>query len=87
MSKIEFTLGDTEETVEFYIIEETKINGESYLLVADSEDEDGECLILKDTAEEQEKESVYEVVEDEIELEAVLKIFEGLIEDIDIEKE
>ena len=35
---------------EFFILEQTRINGADYLLVADSEEEDGECLILKDTA-------------------------------------
>lgn len=86
MGKIEFTLEDTNEVVEFFIIEETKINGESYLLVADSEEEDAECLILKDNAELEDKDSLYEIVEDEIELNAVLKVFEELLEDIDIEK-
>lgn len=86
MNKIEFTLDDTEEVVEFFIIEETKINGESYLLVADSEEDDAECLILKDNAEMEDSDSVYEIVEDEIELDAVLRIFEGLLDDIDIEK-
>lgn len=86
MSKIEFKLDDTNELVEFYIVEETRINGSDYLLVADSQEEDGECLILKDKSEPQEEESLYEIVEDETELDAVLKIFEGLIEDIEIEK-
>lgn len=86
MNKIEFTLEDTNEIVEFFIVEETKINGESYLLVADSEEDDAECLILKDTADLEDKESVYEIVEDEVELNAVLKVFEELLEDIDIEK-
>lgn len=86
MNKIEFTLNDTGDTVEFFIMEETKINGESYILVADSMDDDAECLILKDTADMQDEESLYEIVEDEIELDAVLKIFEGLLDDIDIEK-
>ena len=36
------------ENVDFYVLEETKINGMSYLLVTDTEDEDGECYILKD---------------------------------------
>lgn len=86
MNKIEFVLDETGESVEFFIIEETKINGESYLLVADSEDEDAECLILKDTADMEAQDSLYEIVEDEVELDAVLKIFEGLLDDIDIEK-
>ncbi len=86
VGKIEFTFDDTNETVEFYIVEQTKINGNTYLLVADSEDDEAECLILKDMATDEDLESLYEVVEDEVELDAVLKIFEDLLEDIDIEK-
>ena len=85
MSKLEFIFEETGEAVEFFIIEETKVNGSSYLLVANSEDEDTECLILKDTADAEDTDSLYEIVEDEVELQAVFKIFEGLLEDIDIE--
>ena len=84
-SKLTFKFEETGENVEFFIIEETKVNGNSYLLVADSEEDDAECLILKDTASQEDVDSLYEIVEDEIELTAVLKIFEGLLDDIDIE--
>ena len=82
--KLIFTLDDGEE-VQFFIVEQTKINGMTYLLVADSEEEDAECLILKDTSASEALESVYEIVEDDTELQAVLKVFEELLEDIDIE--
>lgn len=36
--------------VTFYVIEETRLGASNYLLVADSDDEDAECLILKDTS-------------------------------------
>ena len=36
----------------------------SYILVTDSEDDDAECLILKDTSGENQSESIYEIVED-----------------------
>ena len=84
-SKLTFKFEETGENVEFFIIEETKVNGNSYLLVADSEEDDAECLILKDTASQEDVDSLYEIVEDEIELTAVLKIFEDLLDDIDIE--
>ena len=58
----------------------------SYILVTDTEEDDAECLILKDTSAEEDKESVYEIVEDATELGAVLKIFEELLEDIEIER-
>ncbi len=87
MNKIEFTFEETGEVVEFHVVEETKINGNSYLLVADSEEDDAECLILKDMADAEDSDSLYEIVEDEVELDAVLKMFEELLEDIGIERE
>lgn len=83
--KLVFTYEDTNEQEEFYIIEQTKLNGISYILVTDSEDEDAECLILKDTSAPEDTDSIYEIVEDETELVAVLKVFEELLEDVDIE--
>jgi len=40
---------------------------------------------LKDLSKVEEDESVYEVVEDDTELLAVSKVFEELLEDVDIE--
>ena len=85
MEKIKFTFGDPTETVDFFVLEQTKINGMTYILVTDSEEDDAECMILKDTSSEEDTESVYEIVEDDVELSAVLKVFEELLEDIDIE--
>lgn len=81
--KLIFTFENEE--VEFYVLEQTKVNGVSYILVADSEEDDGECLIMKDLSEAEDTESVYEIVEDEVELEALLRIFEELLEDVEIE--
>ena len=85
MEKIKFMSEQMQET-DFYVLEQTKVNGVSYILVTDSEEDDAECLILKDTSAEEDKESVYEIVEDATELGAVLKIFEELLEDIEIER-
>ncbi len=85
MEKIIFTFEDTNEEVEFFVLEQTKVNGNTYILVTDSEEDDAECLILKDTSAAEDKESLYEIVEDDVELSAVLKVFEELLEDIDIE--
>lgn len=85
MEKIQFMFDDGTESADFFVLEETKVNGVSYILVTDSEEDDVECMILKDTSKPEESESVYQVVEDDTELEAVLKIFEELLEDIDIE--
>ena len=84
MEKIKFTFDDTNETEEFYVLEQTKINGSTYILVTDSEEDDAVCLILKDTSSEEEKEGIYEIVEDDTELLAVSKVFEELLEDVDI---
>lgn len=85
MEKIKFMFDDGEDSVDFFVLEETKINGVSYILVTDSEDEDGECMILKDTSLPEERESVYQVVEDDVELTAVSKVFGELLEDVEIE--
>ncbi len=85
MEKIIFTFDDTNEEVEFLVLEQTKLNGASYLLVADSEEDEAECLILKDMSAAEDAESLYEIVEDDVELSAVLKVFEELLEDVDIE--
>ena len=79
MEKIKFTFEDTSETVEFFVLEQTKINGAVYILVTDSEEDDAECLILKDMSSAEDADSVYEVVEDDTELLAVSKVFEELL--------
>lgn len=84
MEKIVFTMEDTGEEVEFFVLEETRLNGVDYILVTDSEEEDGEALILKDLSAEGEKEAVYEIVDNDQELESVMGIFEQLLEDVEI---
>ena len=85
MEKLTFQ-GKDGEQADFYVLEQTRVNGVKYLLVADSEEDDGECLILKDMASEEEQESLYEIVEDEQELSAVLTVFEQLLDDVEIER-
>ena len=86
MEKIKFMSEEMNEEVDFYVLEQTKVGGVSYILVTDSEDDDAECLILKDTSGKNQSESVYEIVEDDVELSAVLKVFEELLEDVEIER-
>ena len=85
MEKLTFQ-GKDGEQAEFYVLEQTRVNGVNYLVVSDSEEDDGECLILKDMASEEEQESLYEIVEDEQELSAVLTVFEQLLDDVEIER-
>lgn len=84
MEKIAFTF-DNDESVEFYVLEETKINGLKYILVTESEEDEAEAYILKDVSAEDEAEAVYEMVEDDAELEMVSGLFAELLEDVDIE--
>ena len=87
MEKLTFVTED-QESVDFYIIEETRVNGINYLLVTESEDEEdeeAEAYILKDTSKAEDTEAVYEFVESEEELDAVSRIFAELLEDMDIE--
>ena len=76
---------DTEE-VEFYVVEQTRINDVNYILVADSMDDEAEALILKETVNEEDAEDVvYSEIEDDVELEAIYKVFSEILDDIDIE--
>lgn len=84
MEKIVFQLPDSDETVDFFVLEQTRINGADYILVTDSEDGDGEALILKDLSDDGEQEAVYEIVENDDELEALSVIFGEMLEDVDL---
>ena len=87
MEKLTFVTED-QESVDFYIIEETRVNGINYLLVTESEDEEdeeAEAYILKDTSKAEDTEAVYEFVESEEELDADSRIFAELLEDMDLE--
>ena len=85
MEERKITLVDDEQTLEFYVLEETKLNGSDYLLVTDApEGEDGECYILKDVSGQQDAEAIYEFVENEDELDGVFRVFEQLLADADV---
>ena len=86
MDKIAFSYEDGAGTVEFYIVDQTRISGVNYLLVADSLEEDAEALILQDIAEDEDTESVYEIVDDE-RLPAIAKVFEESIGDIELRED
>ena len=85
MEKIKFMSEEMQE-IEFFVLEQTKVNGISYILVTDSEEGDAECWIMRDISAEDSSESIYDFVEDEEELYAVSKVFEELLEDVDIER-
>lgn len=96
--KIKFTDVETKEEIEFNVIEETRINNVNYLLVTESmeaedktadsgmnESEEETAYILKDLSSQEDKQANYIIVDDDNELEAVSKVFEELLENIDIE--
>lgn len=82
MDKITITAKDGEQ-IEFYVLEQTRVNGKDYLLVTetDGEDEDAEAYILKDVSEAKEPEAVYEFVEDEDELNALAGVFSEVLDE------
>lgn len=84
MEKIKFQDPDCNETVEFFVIEQTKINGVNYILVTEEEDGDCDAYIMKETSDEAAAEASYEMVEDDSELEYMSKIFASILEDVDI---
>ena len=84
MDKIKFVT-DEGETVEFYVEEQTRVNGTDYLVVTDSMDDEANAYILKDSSEETDPEADYVMVEDDVELEAMSKVFSQMMDDVDIE--
>ncbi len=81
---IEFTSEDGS-TIFFSVLGQIEIAGTSYILVTDSDESSGEenAFILKEIREE-DGQSVYEIVEDGQELDAISKVFEETLDDIDI---
>ena len=86
MEKIRFRSEEIQGDADFFVLEQTKVNGVSYILVTDSEEDDAECLILKDISKDTSSDSIYEIVEDDVELTAISKVFEEQLEDIEIER-
>ncbi|MBR1815770.1 MAG: DUF1292 domain-containing protein [Lachnospiraceae bacterium] len=91
MEKNEKIVFSTEEgDVEFYVLEQTMVSGTNYILVTDDlTAEEGSFLILKEVMMEnpdsKEEITTYGVIEDEEELKAIIKVFDELLEDVDLE--
>ena len=84
MEKITFR-PEGEEAVEFYVLEQTRIGGFNYILVTDSEEGDGEALIMKDISADGEEESIFDIVTDDAELDAVAGVFSNMLDDVALE--
>ena len=85
METITLNAPDTGEEIELYILEQTCINGANYLLATEVETEDSEAWILKEIRTE-ENDLIYEFVEDDVEFDAIARVFEEMLEDVGIEK-
>ena len=86
MDKVSFILKDSDTKVDFFVLDQTRINNTNYILVTDCEEGDAEALILKDLSKEDSPESLYEIVAEDNELMAVAKVFEEMLEDIRFER-
>ena len=75
---------DNGEEIPFFVVEETKIAGENYLLVTDSEDDEADAYILREVSENTE-ESFYEMLEDDEKINAISKVFAELLDDVEFE--
>ena len=83
METIQITSEDGEQ-IQFYVVEQTRVNGKDYILVTETEDEEAEAYILKDVSSDKETGAVYEFVEEEDELNALAAVFSELVDDTDI---
>lgn len=84
MESITMKAKDTQEEITAYVLEETTLKQQKYLLVTEESEGDSEAYILKEV-ESDDTDVVYEIVEDDVEFDAVLKIFEELVEDTTFE--
>ncbi|MCI5823118.1 MAG: DUF1292 domain-containing protein [Pararoseburia sp.] len=84
MDSITLIAPDTQEDITVYVLEETTLNENKYLLVTEDSEGDTEAFILKEIAED-DTDVTYEIVEDDLEFNAVVKVFEELVEDTDFE--
>ena len=80
---VNFTTDNGEE-IPFFVVEETKIAGENYLLVTDSEDDEADAYILREVSENTE-ESFYEMLEDDDKINAISKVFAEVLDDVEFE--
>lgn len=86
MEKIRFVEEDGTET-EFFVEEQTRMNGYNYLLVTDSQDDEAQAYILKDLSKDTDPQVSYVMVEDDREFEVISRLFADMLEDVDLETE
>lgn len=82
MGKMKFRTEDGRE-LEVSIEEQTRLGGTDYILVTDG-GEDADAYILKDISESTDEDAEYVMVTDDDELDAIIAVFEELMEDTEI---
>lgn len=82
--EIVFTTEEGEEAG-FFVLGQTTISSNNYLLVTDSEEDEADAYIMREL-EDQDGQCIYEFVEEEAELEALSKVFVELLDDVAIER-
>ena len=82
--KDSFNYVDSKEEIQFFVVEETQINGTRYLFVTEEEDGDCDAYILKEVQAEND-EVIYAMVDEDVELEAISKVFAEMLDDVDLE--
>ena len=87
MNENRIVLNTDEGEISLYVIEQTRVNGVDYLLASDTEEDEANCWLLKDISAAADEEAVYEEVTDPDETDALLKIFETLLEDTEFQTE
>jgi hypothetical protein len=71
--------------VEFAVLEQTTLGGINYLFVVDKADDESFLILREDSGADTEEMAAYDIVEDEKELDAVIRIFDELLEDVNLE--
>ncbi|MBE5905585.1 MAG: DUF1292 domain-containing protein [Lachnospiraceae bacterium] len=83
MEKITFFDQESGMNLEVFVVEQTKLNGENYLLVTEDEEGDSTAYILREQSGQESDELFYEIVEDDALLDALSGIFAEMLEDVD----
>ena len=83
MDKISFYDVESDEEVELFVIEQTTLKEQKYLLVAEDDSDESDAYIFKEVSED-DKDVMYVPVEEDDEYEALVKVFSELVEDADL---
>ncbi|PKM50805.1 MAG: DUF1292 domain-containing protein [Firmicutes bacterium HGW-Firmicutes-7] len=89
MDTIKFVFDETNEEVNFAVLGSVEYNEDVYLMVVEEEElenDDMTAYILK-AIELSDEEVLYEIVDDEEELDAVTELFEDVLENFEIDQD